>query len=81
MIRFCREGRDGGDSCSRKPDDQSQREHGRAGDDVGIDFDSDAVSSNYGASRRVDVTGHGLIPLRASSNMRGSILVRLEAAG
>ncbi len=60
-------------ACSRKPDDESCREYGRASDEVGIDFDSDAVSSNYGASRRVDASGHGLLPLRASSNMWGSI--------
>jgi len=60
-------------ACSRKPDDQSNREYGRAGDEVGIDFDSDAVSSNYGAIQRVDVTGRGLLPLRASSNVWGSI--------
>ncbi len=65
-------------ACSRKPDDQSRREYGHAGEEVGIDFGSDAVSSNYGAIQRVDFTGHGLRPRRVSSNMRDSSWLRLE---
>jgi len=63
---------------SRKPDDESYREYGRANQDVGADFDSRATRSHYGAIQRVDFTGHGLLPLSASTNLRGFHLVRFE---